>query len=265
MASRTLPAVHAPRPTGALMDLGNLPDRWRMLAAEFPTLENLPSLGDARLLSARAFDESQVAGPRTSMAVHRYLGVARDNHEALLALLEHHGATLWAPWSLLRPIFEGSFFATWILDPESGRDRRLRGLRSEVLDFSPRRAHRAAFKRLPEARSVIEDAERQETQGLAGRIPLRGCSARGECRPGPPQGQHRRRTGDVDLRARPGGFRCVHRGHLAAVVRLRARPRLGHARGANHGQIDEAVAVLRPLADAGWRGAVAALRRLQDW
>jgi hypothetical protein len=30
--------------------------------------------------------------------VDRYLGVARDNHEAPLALLEHRGATLWAPW-----------------------------------------------------------------------------------------------------------------------------------------------------------------------
>jgi hypothetical protein len=29
-----------------------------------------------------------------------------------LALLEHRGATLWAPWSLLRPIFEASFFAS---------------------------------------------------------------------------------------------------------------------------------------------------------
>jgi hypothetical protein len=99
------------------------------------------------------------------MGATRYLSVARDNHEALLALLEHRGATLWAPWSLLRPIFEASFFASWILDPDSGRDRRLRGLRCEVLDCCQQRAHRAAFKKLPEARRLIEDAERQQEQG----------------------------------------------------------------------------------------------------
>jgi hypothetical protein len=157
--------VRALQPTGEKMDLGNLPDYWGMLAREFQTLENLPSLGKARLLSARAFDESQIAGPRTYMAVQRYLGAARDNHEALLAVLEHHGATLWAPWSLLRPIFEASFFATWILDPDSGRDRRLRGLRSEVLDCYQQRAHLAAFKKIPEVRNLVEDAERQQAQG----------------------------------------------------------------------------------------------------
>ncbi|MFY1692961.1 hypothetical protein [Plantactinospora sp. WMMB782] len=157
--------MRRPQPTGVLMDLGNLPEYWGMLASEFQTLESLPALAEARLLSDRAFDESQVAGPRTYMAVERYLGVARDNHEALLALLEHRGATVWAPWSLLRPIFEASFFATWIIDPSSGRERRLRGLRSEVQDFYQRRKHRAVFKRLPQTRRHVEDAERKEEQG----------------------------------------------------------------------------------------------------
>jgi hypothetical protein len=109
---RTLPAVRAPQPTGVLMDLGNLPDYWALLAGEFQTVENLPSLAEARLLSARAFDESQPAGHRAYMEAKRYLSVAEDNHEALLALLEQRGATLWAPWSLLRPIFEASFYAS---------------------------------------------------------------------------------------------------------------------------------------------------------
>jgi hypothetical protein len=99
------------------------------------------------------------------MEAQRYLSVAEDNHGALLALLEHRGATLWAPWSPLRPIFEASFFASWILDPDSGRERRLRGLRCEVLDCFQQRAHRAAFKKLPEVRRLIEDAERQQEQG----------------------------------------------------------------------------------------------------
>ena len=147
------------------MDLGNLPDHWALLAREFQTLENLPSLAAARLLSARAFDESQAAGHRAYMAATRYLSVARDNHEALLALLEHRGATLWAPWSLLRPVFEASFFASWILDPDTGIDRRRRGLRCEVLDCYQQRAHRRAFNKLPQARQLIEAAERQQEQG----------------------------------------------------------------------------------------------------
>jgi hypothetical protein len=152
------------QPAGVL-NLGDLPEYWALLDHEFRTLDNLPSLAEARLLSARAFDESRTAGHRTYIEAKRYLSVANDNHEALLSLLKHRGATLWAPWSLLRPIFEASFFASWILDPDSGRDRRLRGLRCEVLDCFQQRAHRAAFKKLPEMRQLIEDAERQLDQG----------------------------------------------------------------------------------------------------
>jgi hypothetical protein len=156
--------VFTAQPTGNKMDLENLPEYWQALASTFVELQRLPSLEGTRLLSARAFDQSQVAGPRTYMAVTRYLNVARDNHEALLALLEHRGATLWAPWSLLRPSFESAFFAAWILDPEAGRDRRMRGLRCEVLDFYEQRKHRAAFKALPEMRDLIDQAECEEDQ-----------------------------------------------------------------------------------------------------
>jgi hypothetical protein len=135
------------------------------VASEFTAIERLPLLTASRLLSARAFDESQIAGPRTYMAASRYLSVARDNHEALLALLEHHGATLWAPWSLLRPTFETSFLAAWILDPSNGNERRARGLRCEILDFYEQRKHRAAFKAFPEVRELLEESERQAQQG----------------------------------------------------------------------------------------------------
>jgi hypothetical protein len=156
--------VFTAQPNGNKMDLGDLPQHWKALAVAFDELQRLPSLEGARLLSARAFDHSQAAGPRTYMAVTRYLNVVRDNHEALLALLQHRGATLWAPWSLLRPSFESSFFAAWILDPEAGRERRVRGLRCEVLDFYEQRKHRAAFKALPEMADLIEQAERREDQ-----------------------------------------------------------------------------------------------------
>lgn len=161
MGVDTLPRVRSGIPTGKTMDLSNLPKYWEVIDAEFDTIDRLPPLQPTRTLSARAFDEAQVAGPRAYMEVTRYLGVARDNHEALVALLQHHGATVWAPWSLLRPTFETSFLAAWILDPSDGRERRARGLRCEILDTYEQRRHRAAFKAFPEVRDAIEETERQ--------------------------------------------------------------------------------------------------------
>jgi hypothetical protein len=152
-------------PTGETMDLANLADYWRLIAQEFSRLESLPPLAPNRILSSRSFDEAQVAGPRTYMNTTRYLSVARDNHEALLALLKHYGATLWAPWSLLRPTFESAFLAAWILDPDDGRERRARGLRCEILDAYQQRRYRAAFKVLPQARKLIEASEDHMERG----------------------------------------------------------------------------------------------------
>lgn len=151
--------------TGETMVLGNLPVYWRLIAQEFRKLEALPPLAPNRILSARAFDEAQPAGHRTYMSVTRYLGVARDNHEALLGLLEHHGATMWAPWSLLRPTFESSFLAAWLLHPEDGSERRARGLRCEILDAHEQRKHRAEFKVLPQARDLVEASEKKWESG----------------------------------------------------------------------------------------------------
>ncbi|KXK63333.1 hypothetical protein AWW66_03200 [Micromonospora rosaria] len=144
------------------MDLGDLPKYWQLIDEAFRSVEALPSLDGHNLLTARRFDEAQVAGPRTYMGAQRYLGVARDNHEALLALLQHRGATAWAPWSLLRPIFETAFLAAWILDPEDGLERRVRGLRCEVNDYIQRGRHRAVFKVFPEAARAIEEAEQRD-------------------------------------------------------------------------------------------------------
>jgi hypothetical protein len=52
-----------PQPTGQAMDVGDLPRYWQVVAAEFAQLERLPALGAGQLLSARAFDEAQPAGP----------------------------------------------------------------------------------------------------------------------------------------------------------------------------------------------------------
>lgn len=145
--------------TAQTLDLGNVPLYWQTIAAEFRQLEELPDLSEDRILSDRAFDEAQTAGPRTYMAVTRYLGVARDNNDALIGLLQNHKASVWAPWTLLRPIFEASFVAVWILEPDSGKERRWRGLRAEVLDSFEKRRHLAAFKVIPQMRPLIEEDE----------------------------------------------------------------------------------------------------------
>lgn len=145
--------------TGETLDLGNVPIYWQTIAEEFRQLDELPELAPNRVLSDRAFDEAQVAGPRTYMAVTRYLGVARDNNDALMALLQNYRASVWAPWTLLRPIFEASFFAVWILEPNAGQERRWRGLRAEVLDSFEKRRHLAAFKAIPQMRALIEADE----------------------------------------------------------------------------------------------------------
>lgn len=147
--------------TGETMDLANLAEYWQIIDVEFDAIDRLPSLAATHTLSARAFDEAQVAGHRPYIEATRYLGVARDNHDALLAVLKHHGATVWAPWSLLRPTFESAFLAAWVLDPDDGRERRARGLRCEVLDTYEQKHHRAAFKAIPEVRDAIEDHERK--------------------------------------------------------------------------------------------------------
>jgi hypothetical protein len=152
-------------PTGEELKLGNLPRFWQVVAEELAAVERLPPLATNRILSDRAFDESQPAGPRTYMAVDRYLGVAADNHEALLSVLEHHGATLWAPWSLLRPIFESSFMAAWILEPNDGQERRARGLRVEGVDAYEQRKRTAAFKAFDAIRQLIEDHEAETNAG----------------------------------------------------------------------------------------------------
>jgi hypothetical protein len=98
-------------PSGERMQFGNLPDYWREVDAAFDRLQAQPSLSEHRLLTARAFDEAKPAGPRTYIEVERLLNVARANNHALVGLLTKHGATVWAPYSLLRPTFETSFDA----------------------------------------------------------------------------------------------------------------------------------------------------------
>jgi hypothetical protein len=75
---------------------------------------------------------------------------------------------LWAPWSLLRPIFETSFLAAWILDAIDGRARRIRGLRCEVEDARQQQSHKDCFQRFPEVQKLLaEEKRKSEAEGGA--------------------------------------------------------------------------------------------------
>src|SRR4051794_19295615 len=128
-----------PRGVPESMDLGGLPTIWEAVDAMNREAEYLGQHPRSQLLSARYIDEGQVAGPRTYITASRLLQVAYDNHLALIGLLRHHGATHWAPWNLLRPVFESAFYVAWILDPEESLDRRRRGLRAELNDANEKK------------------------------------------------------------------------------------------------------------------------------
>jgi hypothetical protein len=85
-------------------------------------------------LTARRFDEAQPAGRRTYMTCHQLISAAPDHHHALRDLLQH-GATMHAPWTLLRSTCDSGAWVNWILEPGDGIKRRQRGLRRVLLDF----------------------------------------------------------------------------------------------------------------------------------
>lgn len=108
-----------------------------------------------QILTARRMDEAQVAGTRVYIGAHAQLLNAMDNLDGLWALLQHHGATTWAPWNLLRPAFEAAFRALWVLEPTEGLTRRRRGLRLEVDNYVQRLNHLQELVAIPERSKLV--------------------------------------------------------------------------------------------------------------
>jgi hypothetical protein len=100
-------------------------------------------------MTNRMLDENQPAGHRGYILAYSHLVGGVEHVDALFELLERGRLTPRAPYSLMRPIFEHGFWASWLLDPEPGLDRRRRGLRAEVYDWNQKRNWVEAF-RLPE-------------------------------------------------------------------------------------------------------------------
>src|SRR5829696_4861019 len=109
------------------VDLDNLRSYWQIVSELDEQADRAMQSWHSMDFTPRFLDEGQPAGHRTYIGVTRLLNIAIDNQEAFQSLLEKRGVTHWAQWSLLRSVFEASFYALWTLDPREGRERRKRG------------------------------------------------------------------------------------------------------------------------------------------
>ncbi len=144
------------------LDLGKVPAGWAALdrlERQVQQLDDQPPRRDL-VLTARTLDEAQPGGPRVYIGASAHLGNAMEHLHTLQTLLEHHGVTPRAPWTLMRPVFESAFWAVWLLEPDDGRIRRQRALRLEVLDLKERGKYFAAFRMPSEHRERIAERER---------------------------------------------------------------------------------------------------------
>lgn len=165
--SRSLRQMRDSFPAGGL-DMADLPKYFAELDRRYAEVKALPPSDSVQLLTARRFDEAQPAGHRVWIAAERQIGVAMECHRALMALLEHHGATPTAPWTLLRPAFEAGFYACWVLDPDNSLRRRQRGLRCEVYDHRESNAYLREFEVVVEVSDAVRQTlkQRAETENV---------------------------------------------------------------------------------------------------
>lgn len=123
------------------LDLGELPSRWRKLDYFTTFVRNEVAQRKPQSIDPRAVDEALQGGHRLYPQVELHLSAAWDCHVALPKLLEAHGATNTATWSLMRTQFEASFRALWLLAPSQSRDRVLRAIRIAWVDDKAARTY----------------------------------------------------------------------------------------------------------------------------
>lgn len=129
-----VPAGHAD-----LTDLRKYRELILKRAEEVEAAEEQHLRKDGRL-TYRFVDEEQIAGHRGYFIAHGHLSGALEHLDVLWQVITGpHGITPRAPYSLMRPIFEHSFWALWVLDPEDSLTRRQRGLTVEVMDRRQRK------------------------------------------------------------------------------------------------------------------------------
>lgn len=129
------------------LKLGNLPNVWQALDLLEDDVDRANDRSTAQMdFTSRKFDEANRTGQRAYIQALHFIKSARDNQKALEALLRIR-ASPHAPWNLIRPAFESSFYAVWILEPEDSRVRKRRALR---IAWSEQRQHRNRHKLMVE-------------------------------------------------------------------------------------------------------------------
>jgi hypothetical protein len=140
------------------LDLGPQPSRWRKVELMFRHAVRVRDRRDGALITSRRVDESRAGGHRLYAGAERHLSAAWDCHAALPVVLNQHGATQSAMWTLLRGQFECSFYALWLLDPTDSAERVLRGIQLEWLSSEQSRKYYSEL--LDDSEFPINDEDR---------------------------------------------------------------------------------------------------------
>lgn len=125
------------------LQLGNLPNIWHALDLLDEQMEKINNRTTTEMdFTDRRFDEATRTGQRMYIHAYSFIKVARDNQKGLEELLGV-AARPYAPWNLIRPAFESSFYVVWMLEPQDKRTRLQRALR---IAWEEQRQHRNRFE-----------------------------------------------------------------------------------------------------------------------
>lgn len=143
------------------VDLGDLTHHWEVTDLLFREYDKLPANAFGPELIDRFIDEQQTAGHRVYIGAASHLDNAREHLDLLRHLLTQVGPTPRVPWTLMRSVFESSFWANWLLEPQTSFERRWRALRLEVSGHKERRNFYADYYK-----AYPEEAERTAAHNL---------------------------------------------------------------------------------------------------
>lgn len=158
-------ATNEPR----LVDFQGADKTWPVIKKLYARMQSLPAVGTPRTnLAPRQIDLTLPAGHRVYIQSHALLGFAHEHHEAFLAHLYAVGLGPRVPFNLLRPAFESSLWALWLLDPKDSAVRRQRALQYEIQDFKAELAYLKELHKLSDGLPMLKAIAERETN--AGKV-----------------------------------------------------------------------------------------------
>lgn len=143
------------------LDMSSIIPVWNALDQMATRINEIDNGPPTRILTQRASDEAQPAGPRTYIAASRAFFVGYESLRNLRLLLSTDKVTPLGPLHLVRPIFEGGFYGVYILEPNESLIRRRRGLSREIYDDRQQAAWLKEFAGSLSKEELDDAAERQ--------------------------------------------------------------------------------------------------------